>query len=71
MDSGSSQTEPRQLNRDYIITICLVMAALVYVVLPLFIKGYQVDPSFSGIITGAIGLSSLTRNQKKDDPPGE
>lgn len=54
-----------------VIAIALVIAVVVYVVLPLIVKGYSPDPAFSGILTGIIGLTSLMfkDNDNGPDPP--
>lgn len=56
-----------QLSRSHVLALSLIVATIAYVILPLFVKGFHVDPAFSGLLTGIIGLASLKNGDK--DPP--
>jgi len=56
------------VGRSTLLAIALIVAVFAYVVLPALVKGYSVDPAFSGILTGIIGLASIKPN---GSPPKE
>lgn len=50
------------MPRTTLLALSLIVAVFAYVILPAVVKGYSVDPAFSGILTGIIGLASIKPN---------
>ncbi len=57
-----------QMTRSVMVALLLLVAVFAYVVLPVLVEGYSVDPTFGGILVGLIGLASANNKDDGDAP---